>query len=72
MSNENMGILSRCNLDNANWHLRQGSATEAEANAFVEWWNTPGNRLTRAEVKTRSLPFGNNGWKLTEIILHED
>ena len=72
MSNNKLGILATCNLDNANWHLRQGSATEAEAIAFVEWWNTPGNRLTRAEVKIRSLPFGNVGMTFPEIILHED
>lgn len=67
-----MGILATCNLDNANWHLRQGSATKEEAEAYVAWWNTPGNRLTRAELKFRSVPMGFVTLKVPEIILHED
>lgn len=61
------GILATCNLDNANWHLRQGSATEEEANAYVAWWNTPGNRLTKAEVYHYTVPQGYSVLKVPQI-----
>ncbi len=45
-----MGILATCKLDDANWHLRQGTANEENARAYVEMWNREGMRLTEAEL----------------------
>lgn len=52
-----MGILANCKLDDANWHLRQGTANEENARAYVEMWNREGMRLTKAELRFYTVPM---------------
>ncbi len=51
-----MGILANCKLDDANYHLRQGTASEENAIAYIEMWNRPGMRLTKAELRFYTVP----------------
>lgn len=67
-----LGNLQHATFDQANQMLRDGRATKANAEAYVEMWNRPGMRFTRAELKSRSVPFGDCGMTVYYMILHED
>lgn len=67
----NLGPLQNCKLDDANWKLRQGHASEANALAYVEMWNLPGMRLTRARLHHYTLPQGTITLTVPEIIISE-
>lgn len=69
---EGLGALVHMNVDQANYALRQGLATKSNAEAYIAVWNRPGHRLTRAELKSRSIPFGDTGMVIHYIVLHED
>ncbi len=45
-----LGPLKHCNLDDANYLLRMGRASKANAEAYVAMWNKPGMRLTTATL----------------------
>ena len=62
-----MGILATCKLDDANWHLRQGTANEENARAYVEMWNREGMRLTKAELRFYTVPMRDIVLNVTEI-----
>ena len=64
-----IGILSNCKIDDANWHLRQGTASEENAITYIEMWNKPGHRLTKAELYHTlvSIPGLENGLMAPQI-----
>lgn len=47
---EKMGELQHCNLDDANYMLRMGRASKAQAEEYVKMWNSPGMRMTTARL----------------------
>lgn len=69
---EGLGYLEHATLDQVNQMLRDGRATKANAELYVELWNTKWSRLTRAELKSRSVPFGDTGMTVHYIVLHDD
>ena len=66
-----LGPLQNCKLDDANWKLRQGHALEENALAYVEMWNRPGMRLTRASLHHYTVPQGSITLTVPEIRIHE-
>ena len=46
----NLGPLTHCNLDDANYMLRMGRASRHDAENYVAAWNRPGHRLTVARL----------------------
>lgn len=60
------------NLEAVNYALSQGTADESAAAQLVEWWNTSGKRMTRAELRHRTKPFGDRGMKIPYIVVVED
>lgn len=53
-----MGPLAHCNVDEANQHLRQGTANKAHALAYVAAWNGSGKHCYTAEVSERLVNCG--------------
>lgn len=51
-------IFSGLTLDEVNYKLALGLATEADARAYVEWWNTSGKRVTVATLRHHSTTLG--------------
>lgn len=47
----NLGPLTHCNLDDANYMLRTGRASRQDAENYVAAWNRPGHRLTVARLE---------------------
>lgn len=45
-----LGPLTHCNLDDANYMLRMGRASRRDAENYVAAWNRPGHRLTVARL----------------------
>lgn len=66
-----LGELQNCKLDDANWKLLQGHASEENALAYVEMWNRPGMRLTRASLHHYTVPQGSITLTVPEIRIHE-
>lgn len=64
-----LGWLQNCKLDEANWGLRKGYASEENAIAYIEAWNKPGHRLTKAELYHTlvSIPGLKNGLMAPQI-----
>ncbi len=46
----NLGNLTGLKLDDANYFLRMGRASRADAEAYVAMWNQPGHRFTKAKL----------------------
>lgn len=47
----NLGPLTHCNLDDANYMLRMGRASRQDAEDYVAAWNRPGHRFTVAHLE---------------------
>ena len=62
-----LGPLATCNLDDANWKLRQGHASEENALAYVTMWNRPGMRGTVARLDFYTVPLGSAALRVPEI-----
>jgi hypothetical protein len=48
-----LGPLQYCNLDDANYMLSRGRASKEHAQAYVDMWNRPGMRFTKASLGER-------------------
>lgn len=64
-----LGNLSNCNLDTANYKLRNGYASEEEAKNYVKMWNAC--RTTGARLRHRSMTFCYTEMKWPEIVIFD-